>query len=96
MNAQHTLHALPSAGRVQATPQSAAQVPSQASARERDLRIIGEHLRKASQSHRLATRLHAQGLSVDAEQQTRLTDVFLQNALCRIKTKVPHHSDYPS
>lgn len=53
--------------------------------RDSDFRIIGEHLRKARQSNTLATRLHAQGLHLDAEQQNRLTHVFLQNALSRVK-----------
>ena len=59
--------------------------------RHSDFRIIGEHLRKARQSNTLATRLHAQGLHQDAEQQNRLTHVFLQNALSRIKPQRPGH-----
>jgi len=59
--------------------------------RDSDFRIIGEHLRKARQSNTLATRLHAQGLHQDAEQQNRLTHVFLQNALSRVKPQRPGH-----
>jgi hypothetical protein len=89
MNAQHPLHTMPSSGLARPASQIAAHHPTRANARENDFRIIGEHLRKASQSNQLATRLHTQGLSVDAEQQTRLTHVFLQNALCRIKPPSP-------
>lgn len=89
MNAKQTLHVTPSAGLPRPATQIAAHSPPRPTAREVDFRIIGEHLRKASQSNNLATRLHAQGLSVDAEQQTRLTHVFLQNALCRIKPQSP-------
>jgi hypothetical protein len=85
MSAHHPLQVLPSSGLARAVQQVQARSPTRPRGRESDFRIIGEHLRKASQSNRLATRLQAQGLNEDAEQQNRLTHVFLQNALCRIK-----------
>lgn len=61
MNAQHPVHTMPSSGLARPAPQIAAHGPTWANARESDFRIIGEHLRKASQSNKLATHLHAQG-----------------------------------
>lgn len=84
MNAKPALHSVTTPGLQQQGPH-AALAAARPSRRESDFRIIGEHLRKARQSNSLATRLHAQGLTVDAEQQNRLTHVFLQNALYRIK-----------
>ena len=85
MSTQTPLHPVPFNSLPRSVAQIAAHGQARTPGRENDFRIIGEHLRRASQSNSLASRLHAQGLSVDAEQQTLLTHVFLQNALCRIK-----------
>jgi hypothetical protein len=88
MSTHHPLHVVPTSVLPRTVQQVEAHGPARPRGRESDFRIIGEHLRKASQSNNLATRLHAQGLSEDAEQQNRLTHVFLQNALCRIKPSI--------
>lgn len=85
MSTHHPLHVVPTSGLQRVGHPVEAHGPVRPRGRESDFRIVGEHLRKASQSNRLATRLYAQGLSEDAEQQNRLTHVFLQNALCRVK-----------
>ncbi len=84
MNAKPALHAVTAPSLHQRDPH-AALAAARPSRRENDFRIIGEHLSKARQSNSLATRLQAKGLNEDAEQQNRLTHVFLQNALYRIK-----------
>ena len=47
--------------------------------------IIDQHLLKARKSNTQAQRLQAQGLHADAEAQNRLTQVFIHNALSRVK-----------
>ena len=48
------------------------------------LRIVAEHLSHAQRSHEMALRLQAQGQTEAARQQSRMTRVFLHNALHRI------------
>ena len=48
---------------------------------EKNFRIVNAHLKKAHQSNELATGLYQQGLAKDAQQQSRLTEVFICNAL---------------
>ena len=53
------------------------------------LRIVAEHLSHAQRSHALALRLQAQGQIEAARQQSRMTRVFLHNALHRIDRLAP-------
>ena len=48
---------------------------------EKEFRIVSAHLKKAQQSNELATRLHQKGFAQDAQQQSRLTKVFISNAM---------------
>lgn len=50
-------------------------------ARQRALRIAGEHLRHASLSHARACALQDKGLHQQSSEQSRMTQVFLSNAL---------------
>ena len=54
---------------------------------EKDLQIIGQHLRKAHQSNALAVRLQQRGFASDALQQHQLTKIFLTNALYYVKQR---------
>lgn len=56
---------------------------------ERALLIVAEHLRHAQRSHELALKLQAQGQAEAARQQSRMTRVFLHNALHRIDLHTP-------
>jgi hypothetical protein len=56
----------------------------QASATERALFVVAQHLRHAQHSHEQALRLQAQGEHEAARSQSRMTRVFLHNALHRI------------
>ena len=53
------------------------------------LRIVAEHLHHAQRSHELALRLQAEGETEAARQQSRMTRVFLHNALHRIDRLAP-------
>ena len=53
------------------------------------LRTVAEHLNHAQRSHALALRLQAQGETEAARQQSRMTRVFLHNALHRIDRHAP-------
>ncbi len=53
------------------------------------LRIVAEHLHHAQRSHELALRLQAEGETEAARQQSRMTRVFLHNALHRIDRHAP-------
>ncbi len=50
---------------------------------------MAEHLSHAQRSHELALRLQAQGQTEAARQQSRMTRVFLNNALHRIDRHAP-------
>jgi hypothetical protein len=50
----------------------------------RALQIVTEHLRHAQRSHELAQHMHAQGQIQAARQQSRMTRIYLHNALHRI------------
>lgn len=64
--------------------------PSQPSGTiDQALRIVAEHLSHAQRSHELALRLQAQGQTEAARQQSRMTRVFLHNALHRIDRHAP-------
>lgn len=54
---------------------------------ERDFRIVSAHLKKAHQSNELATRLQQKGFAKDAQQQSRLTKVFISNALHHVSQR---------
>ena len=53
------------------------------------LRIVAEHLDHAQRSHALALRLQAEGETEAAREQSRMTRVFLHNALHRIDWHAP-------
>ena len=53
------------------------------------LRLVTEHLRHAQHSHDMALRLQAEGQTEAARQQSRMTRVFLHNALHRIDWHAP-------
>lgn len=55
----------------------------------RALQIVAEHLRHAQRSHEHALRLQAQGETEAARQQSRMTRVYLHNALHRIDRHAP-------
>lgn len=48
---------------------------------QRALWLAGEHLRHAGLSHARACALQAQGLEQEARSQSRMTEVFLNNAI---------------
>jgi hypothetical protein len=54
---------------------------------EKEFRILSAHLKKAHQSNELATRLHQKGFSKDAQQQSRLTKVFISNAMHHVSLR---------
>ena len=49
--------------------------------RQRALKMAGEHLRHAGLSHARACALQDKGLHPQAHEQSRMTQVFLNNAL---------------
>ena len=49
--------------------------------RARALHVVSEHLRHAGLSHERACALQAQGLEQEARSQSRMTEVFLNNAI---------------
>lgn len=54
---------------------------------EKEFRILSAHLKKAHQSNELATRLHQKGFAQDAQQQSRLTKVFISNAMHHVSLR---------
>jgi hypothetical protein len=54
---------------------------------EKEFRIVSAHLKKAHQSNELATRLHQKGFVQDAQQQSRLTKVFISNAMHHVSLR---------
>ena len=54
---------------------------------EKEFRIVSAHLKKAHQSNELATRLHQKGFAQDAQQQSRLTKVFISNAMHHVSMR---------
>ncbi|WP_300712706.1 hypothetical protein [Limnohabitans sp.] len=54
---------------------------------EKEFRIVSAHLKKAHQSNELATRLHQKGFAQDAQQQSRLTKVFISNAMHHVSLR---------
>lgn len=54
---------------------------------EKEFRIVSAHLKKAHQSNELATRLHQKGFAKDAQQQSRLTKVFISNAMHHVSLR---------
>ena len=54
---------------------------------EKDFRIVSTHLKKAHQSNELATRLQQKGFIRDAQQHSRLTKVFISNALHHVSQR---------
>lgn len=56
----------------------------------RDFSIIGAHLLKAHQSNEAATQLQRTGALQDARAQSKLTRVFINNALARINQQCGH------
>jgi len=54
---------------------------------EKEFRIVSAHLKKAHQSNELATRLQQKGFSKDAQQQSRLTKVFISNAMHHVSLR---------
>ena len=64
-------------------------VPTPSETTDPVLRIVAEHLGRAQRSHALALRLQAQGETEAARQQSRMTRVFLHNALHRIDRHAP-------
>lgn len=73
----HTQH-----GRVHDTPPPTERPVQPSGAR---YHIIEQHLRQALHSNTQAQKLQAQGLHADAKAQNRLTQVFIHNALSRVK-----------
>lgn len=51
---------------------------------DHDFFIIDAHLNKARQSNEKATRFYKNGRSADAMTQSRLTTIFIHNALARL------------
>ena len=64
-------------------------IPSTGEKPDPALRIVAEHLHHALRSHALALRLQAEGETEAARQQSRMTRVFLHNALHRIDRHAP-------
>lgn len=63
--------------------------PSTLTSADRALQIVAEHLRHAQRSHEQAMHLQAQGQNEAAQEQSRMTRVFLHNALDRIDRHTP-------
>lgn len=61
---------------------------------ERALHIVAQHLIQALRSHEKTLSLQAQGQCQEARQQSRMTRVFLHNALCRIDQHAPQEDPY--
>lgn len=77
-------HACPSA-----TPDGATKRASLSglASPQRALWLAGEHLRHAGLSHARACALQAQGLAHEALSQSRMTEVFLNNAIHHLQTQ---------
>lgn len=62
---------------------------------DRALHIVAQHLAHAQRSHQQALRLQSRGLSDAAREQSRMTRVFLHNALHRIDDHAGEEGQWP-